>query len=85
MIIFWNRKEVYMGYSMAECGEVRSILAGNKIKYTYKVVNPFSNSVRGARWHFGESTSLSYMYYVYVHKKNYEWACKLISDNKVKG
>lgn len=82
MIVFWNRKEVYMGYSMAECGEIRSILAVNQIKYTYKVVNPFARSGRGTRGSFGENPELSHMYYVYVHEKDYEWASKLIRDNR---
>ena len=53
MIAFWNRKEVYMGYSMNECGEIRSILAANSIKFTYKVVNRYAHG-RGTRGGFGE-------------------------------
>lgn len=82
MITFWNRKEVYMGYSMVRCGEIRSILAINQIKYTYKVVNPFASSGCGTRGSFGESSELSHMYYIYVHEKDYEWANKLIRSTK---
>ncbi len=84
MITFWNRKEVYMGYSMAECSEIRSTLAVNHVKYAYKVVNPFANHGRGTRGSFVERSDLSHMYYVYVHQKDYEWACKLIRDSKYK-
>ena len=34
------------------------------------------------RGSFGERAEFSYMYYVYVHKNDYDWACKLIKDNK---
>ena len=79
MIAFWNRKEVYMGYSMNECGEIRSILAANSIKFTYKVVNRYAHG-RGTRGSFGERAELSYMYYIYVYKKDYEWACRVIRN-----
>ena len=82
MIAFWNRKEVYMGYSMSECSEIRGVLSANQIKYTYKVVNPFASSGRGTRGSFGENHELSHMYYVYVHVKDYEWASKLIRDSR---
>lgn len=84
MITFLNRKEVYIGYSMAECGEIRSVLAVNHIKYTYKVINPFATNGRATRGSFGENADLSHMYYIYVHQKDYEWACKLIRDSKTK-
>lgn len=82
MIGFWNRKEVYMGYSMAELANVRDILAVNQIKYTYRTVDSSSGNRRGELGSFGERSELSCMYYVYVHKNDYEWACKLIRDNR---
>ena len=81
MIAIWNRKEVYMGYSMVECGEIRSILATNNIKYTYKVINRYAHG-RGTRSSFGEKSEFSYMYYVYIHKKDYEWVYSVIRNSK---
>ena len=82
MIAFWNRKEVYMGCSMTECAKIRSILAVNQIKYTYRTVSSRSSNRRGMGGGFGERAELSCMYYVYVHKNDYDWVCKLIRGNK---
>lgn len=81
MIAFWNRREVYMGYSMTDFAETRSTLTVNQIKYTYRVITPNSDG-RGTRGSFGERAEFSHMYYVYVHKKDYEWACRAIRNNR---
>ena len=39
MIMFWNRKEVFVGYSLQKFSEVRALLSANKIDHTYQVVN----------------------------------------------
>lgn len=31
--MFWNRKEVYVGFSMKKFDEVREVLSSNGIKY----------------------------------------------------
>ncbi len=82
MIGFWNKKEVYIGYSMAEYANIRDILVANQIKYTYKTVSSSSGNRRGVIGSFGESAELSCMYYIYVHKNDYNWVCKLIQDHK---
>lgn len=77
MIMFWNRKEVYMGYSLNKFNEVREILTANKIKYAHKLVNnnkSFS-STRARMGSFGEKQEYSITYYVYVHKEDYDKAC----------
>lgn len=73
-----------MGYSMAQCGEIRHILAANHINYTDKVVNPLKNNGGRTRGGFGESANRNHLYYIYVHKKDYEWACQLIRENRAK-
>lgn len=79
MIGFWNRKEVYMGQSMSRYNDIRDILSDNEIKYTYKVVNRNSLTGRSTRGSIGERTELAYMYYVYVHRDDYERAYGMIN------
>ncbi len=76
MIAFWNRKEIYMGYSMTDFAEVRNILSAHQIGYTYKIVCPFGGSGR-RRTNFGLNPEFSHMYYIYTHKKDYEYACEI--------
>ncbi|MBN7774330.1 hypothetical protein [Clostridium aminobutyricum] len=79
MIMIWNRKEVLVGWSMEQFYEVRQILANNKIKYTYKVVNN-GGATRGRMGRFGENMQYSVTNYVYVHKKDYDYACGLLRN-----
>lgn len=75
MIMFWNRKEVFMGNSMQKLSEVRTILSVNKIKYMYKVVSLNQGGTRGTAGTLGENMDYLNTYYVYVHKKDYANAC----------
>lgn len=85
MIGFWNRKEVYVGHSMNKFSNIRSILVANNIRYTYKTINhnnsEFPGMGRGVKGSFGERSEFSYMYYIYVHRNDYEHAYKLIQGN----
>ena len=85
MITFWNRKEVYIGYSMAEFTDIRDTLTMNQMKCTYRIVHSKSRYRRGVRGSFGERAELSCMYYIYVHKDDYEWAYRLIRERKEEG
>ncbi|MDF2883568.1 MAG: hypothetical protein K0R54_4125 [Clostridiaceae bacterium] len=85
MIMFWNRKEVFMGYSLHKLREVRDILYENKIKYDYRIVNPkgpYLFSSRRARiGTYGEKKEYSPTYYVYVHKNDYEYAYEVLKND----
>lgn len=87
MITFFNRKEVYNGFSMEQCSNIRDILSANKIKYDYRCVSnsnsPSIASRSALMGSFGENQNLAYMYYVYVHKKDYDQACYLINKIRV--
>lgn len=78
MIMFWNRREVFMGYSLEKFYEARQKLEAHNIKYTYRLVGSdttfFFESRRASMGSLGENTALSTMYYIYVHKKNYDLA-----------
>ncbi|OPX46304.1 hypothetical protein CLHUN_01200 [Ruminiclostridium hungatei] len=78
MIMFWNRREVFMGSDMEKFSQVRSILSGKNIKYQYKAVNSLGSSNRGHSGAFGINTANSFLYYVYVHRKDYLLASELL-------
>lgn len=78
MIMFWNRREVYIGFSMKKFSEVRDILSDNNIKYDYKIVNHMtSTAFDSSRTRYGSSgmnSEFQNEYYIYVHKNDYEFA-----------
>ncbi|MFA9381191.1 MAG: hypothetical protein ACERKO_09030 [Acetanaerobacterium sp.] len=87
MIWFFNRKEVYTGFSMKEFVRVRDVLAANGIRYDHSVVDmssrgrgtqsPLNASLAGAAFSkMGEQ--MMKQYYVYVHKNDYEQARHLL-------
>lgn len=87
MITFWNRKEVYVGYSMSRCSEIRSILAMHHIKYTYKTINGHNSSAlpgvgRKTIRSIGVPNEFRYMYYIYVHKNDYDLAYQVINKRE---
>jgi len=79
MIMIWNQKEVFLGYSLQKFNEVRETLSANKIEYKYRIVN--QNSRRKRTGIFGENQHYSSTYYIYVHKKDYEYACKVLQSS----
>lgn len=84
MIMIWNRKEVFVGWSMEQFYNVRRILAENKIKYTFKVVSNSAPTIfgsgRGHTGNFGEDMRFSTTNYVYVHKKDFDQACVVLRE-----
>ena len=56
-----------------------------KNSYTYKTINhnnsEFPGRGRGVKGSFGERSEFSYMYYIYVHRNDYEHAYELIQGN----
>lgn len=82
MITIFNRKELLVTLDMARQSEARNILADNGIKYFVKVVNLQSASVVGSSrsrvGSYGVNQKFSYEYKIYVHKKDYEKALRLI-------
>lgn len=87
MLWFFNRKEVYTGFSLSDFARVRDTLAANGIRYETKVVD-MSGRGRGVRSalfateRYSSSagyTSYSKQYYVYVHKDDCDRAVHLLS------
>ncbi|MEG2338332.1 MAG: hypothetical protein RSB66_04570 [Clostridium sp.] len=84
-MLFFLRKELYVGNSPEKSGDIRRILSSNNIKYSYKVLSRNSSSavVSGDRYRFtsiNEDLSKNYTYYIYVYKKDYDCAIALIND-----
>ena len=81
MIMIWNQKEVFVGYSLQKFNEVRQILVANKIKYKHRLVNNNNTSGRARTGTFGENMEYSITYYIYVHKNDYENACAVMRNS----
>ena len=82
MITIFTRKELLVTTDMQRQGNVRDILSANGIDYTVKVTNRQNAAVIGSDrarvGSFGQDPHLSYEYKIYVHKKDYDHALRLI-------
>ena len=82
MITLFTRKELVVTFDIKRQGEVRAILSAGGIKYSIKVVNrqnaAIFGSSRARTGSFGINSSQSYEYKIYVHKKDYDNAVRLI-------
>ena len=80
----WNRKELWMGSSMKKFSDIRRILDANEITYNDKVKSAGWSGGRGlgersaAAMRAGENAESLNLYYIYVHKYEYERASHLI-------
>jgi len=88
MITIFNRKELFITYSMSEQAKIRDKLSQSNIKYYIKTVNrmspsPFSSGMRSRTGTFGQNMDLNYEYIIYVHKKDYEKATYVINKQGV--
>ncbi|MEL3961325.1 hypothetical protein MKZ01_08615 [Lysinibacillus endophyticus] len=78
-MFFFNKVEVYTGFSIDELWKVQDILAREGIKYTYKVIDPSLSWVgpgtkRGNFGSFGMDSKYEKQYVVSVRKKDAEIA-----------
>ena len=81
MITIFNRREVYVGFSMEKFAQIRDVLSANHLNYTYKVINSSGYDSRKYGG-LGQNYQYTYEYYLYVHKDDYEEACYLINHCK---
>ncbi|NLO99565.1 MAG: hypothetical protein GX386_04665 [Clostridiaceae bacterium] len=84
MITIFNRKELYITYSMKKQSEVRDALLNNNIDYRIRTVNrmspsPFSIGSRGRMGSLGQNMNVNYEYIFYVKKTDYDRAKYIIS------
>jgi len=85
MITIFNRKEIYLTYSMSELAKIRDKLSQGNIKYYVKTINrmspsPFARGTRSRTGSFGQNMDLNYEYIIYVHKKDYKQAKYVINQ-----
>ncbi|MCQ2480024.1 MAG: hypothetical protein MJ120_05225 [Clostridia bacterium] len=82
MITIFNRKELFITYSMEKQAELRSTLAKNGIDYKIKTVNFNGNTFgAGSRAHTGSfavDQTYAYEYIFYVKRADYEKAKNLV-------
>lgn len=82
MITIFTRKELLITLDMKHQGKVSNILSANGIDYTVKVTNRQNASGIGSSRARGGSAGMNqnfaYEYKIYVHKKDYDNAWKLI-------
>lgn len=82
MIFPWNRKEVFLGSSMADFCRARSILAENHIPYDFRVVDhsarqrSYGHSLAAGNGFPNKGQNVTY--YVYVNKRDYEATASLL-------
>lgn len=85
MILFWNRREVFTGASPEAFYKMRQKLEDNNIKYDYRMASHTNPSIWGSEGAimgtFGQDLKYATTYYLYVHKKNYEYACAVLRSN----
>jgi len=75
MIAFWNRREVFMGFDIGDLAQVRDTLAAAGIRYTYRSTgHNLSTAFRGHIGSYGENPMQANVYYVYVHKDDFDKA-----------
>ncbi|MFJ7666911.1 hypothetical protein ACIQXI_07370 [Lysinibacillus sp. NPDC097195] len=87
-MVFFNKEDVYIGYSMEELSKVRAALIREGIKYSYKVVDPSGQGLgfgtkRGNYGSFGLNSNYEKQYIVSVKKKDAESA-KYFVDNALR-
>lgn len=79
-MMFWNKVEIYCGFSLKEFSELKNALADTGIRYEYKIVN--LNQNRGKIGTLGQNLKYDTQYYLYVHQKDYYNAMHLTSNRK---
>ncbi|WP_326514634.1 hypothetical protein [Clostridium intestinale] len=83
MIMFWNQREVFIGNSLENFNRAQHLLQMNNINYKIKLSSNNSPNLiasrRATMGIFGENSTVSTMYYIYVHKNDYDEACYLLN------
>lgn len=82
MITIFNRKELFVTFSMHALSQVRDALDAEGIAHHIRTLNLTSptayNDMRAGLGSFGSDMDSSYEYKVYVHKRDHEKARAVI-------
>lgn len=83
-MLFFNRVEIYSGFSIREFSELKNALAVDGIKYDYKMIDRSTGGwrVNPNRSYIpnGVDPRNAVQYSLYVHHKDYERAMYLTSN-----
>ncbi|MEH7107487.1 hypothetical protein [Bacillus sp. JJ1764] len=76
-MFFFNKEEVYIGFSMEDFSKVREILKSKGIKYTYKIIDHSAKwmsggTSRGNYGSIGMNSKFEKQYVISVKKKDSE-------------
>ena len=87
MITLFNRKSVYVGFDLKQFSNIRTALSDHHIDYVPKVKNRMGQwaghgTIRGRTGSVGMTSDIMYEYEVFVHKKDYELAMKVIQETR---
>jgi len=84
MITIWNQREVFIGNPSIELKSTVNVLSEKKIKYKCRIFSDnsvhFLNSTIASLGIFSSKDDSAKIYYVYVHKKDYENALAALED-----
>lgn len=83
MITIFNRKELYSGFSMAECSRIGRILKAKNIPYLIKEedLNPIRPGFITLSAPFMQTKPVR-EYYLFVDKRDYEEACYWVQSGE---
>ncbi len=83
-MFFWNRVEIYEGYSLREFSELKNALAVDGITYDYRMIDRSNVGLRPnpRRTYLpsGVDPKNAVQYSLYVHHRDYERAIYLTSN-----
>lgn len=83
MITIFNRRKLLVDISQRECNRVRMLLKENGIEYhcvtsvTDDGLSRLSNMKAGMDLNQSYSSQSNYIYYIYVHRKDYQKAKRI--------
>ncbi len=89
MVTIFNRKKLFVDISQVECNRVKQILKTANINYFYKTVksSPITSRISdvGASQHYAmpfnnKSDNSTFVYYIYVRRKDYKDSKELINS-----
>lgn len=80
--MFWNQREIFISNSLENFNRAQHLLQMNNIKYKIKLSSNKSPNLFASRaatmGSFGENPKVSTIYYIYVHKNDYDEACYVL-------
>lgn len=86
MLFFWNKAELFIGYSISEFNKTRDLLFEAKIESTYKIINHEGSgrigTTRSRSGSSGINREYVNLYAIYVHKDRLEEARKVLVNQR---